>query len=78
MTTQSEPAGSPWYRNFWPWFLVILMGVSVLASLGTVVVAYRYADVDVRHHDRIDRAVLAPATSADEVDLLTPNPARGN
>lgn len=41
-------SGSPWYRHGWPWFIAALLGVSVVASLATVGIAYRYADVDVR------------------------------
>ena len=41
-------AASPWYRNFWPWFIVVLMVVSVGASLATVVIAYGLGDLEVR------------------------------
>jgi hypothetical protein len=30
---------SPWYRHFWPWFIVCLLGISVMASLVTVWIA---------------------------------------
>jgi len=56
MKSDSDRVGTPWYLNSWPWFIVILMTVSVLASLATVVIAYRYGDVDVRHHERIGSA----------------------
>ena len=42
----SEP--SPWYRHFWPWFIVLLMVVSVGASLSTVVIAYGLGDLEVK------------------------------
>ena len=29
----------PWYRHFWPWFIILLLGSSVSASLYTVYVA---------------------------------------
>jgi hypothetical protein len=48
MTSQTAAEGTPWYQNFWPWFIVILLGVSVVASLVTVAIAYHYRDVDVR------------------------------
>jgi len=38
---------SPWYHHFWPWFIVILLGVSVIASLYTVSLAYRLGDIEV-------------------------------
>lgn len=34
----------PWYRQFWPWFLIALPGSVVIAALSTVYVANRYAD----------------------------------
>lgn len=36
-----------WYHHFWPWFIVILLGVSVVASLSTVVIAYGLGDLAV-------------------------------
>ena len=38
------PAGLPWYRYFWPWFIVALLSASVAAGICTVVIAYRNAD----------------------------------
>tara|TARA_R110001592_G_scaffold112966_2_gene311628 strand:- start:9999 stop:10553 length:555 start_codon:yes stop_codon:yes gene_type:complete len=35
---------SPWYRQFWPWFLLILPGTVVIASISTLVIAVRYSD----------------------------------
>lgn len=34
----------PWYRQFWPWFLIVLPGTVVVAALGTVYIAMRHAD----------------------------------
>jgi hypothetical protein len=34
----------PWHKQFWPWFLIILLGVSVLSSLLTVYYAVRDPD----------------------------------
>jgi uncharacterized membrane protein YadS len=56
-------AGSPWYHHFWPWFIVILLGVSVLASIGTVYVAFVHRDVE------IDRSVpMTPPDRSFEID----------
>jgi hypothetical protein len=38
---------SAWFYHFWPWFIVVLLGVSVVGSLCTVAIAYRYGDVEV-------------------------------
>ncbi len=34
----------PWYRQFWPWFLIALPGSVVIAGLSTVFIANRHAD----------------------------------
>ena len=39
---------APWYRQFWPWFLIALPAVSVVFSIATLVVAVRHADSLVR------------------------------
>lgn len=34
----------PWYRQFWPWFLIALPGSVVIAGLTTVYIAFKGAD----------------------------------
>jgi hypothetical protein len=34
----------PWYRQFWPWFLIALPASVVVAGLTTLVIANRYSD----------------------------------
>lgn len=44
----------PWYRQFWPWFLIALPGAVVIAGLGTWYIAHRHADdlvVDAYYRD---------------------------
>ncbi len=48
--------GAPWFVQFWPVFIAVLMAVSIAASLATVVIAYRHADVDVRVGERLGQA----------------------
>lgn len=39
------PINEPvWYKQFWPWFLIILPGTVVIASIITVVIAFKSAD----------------------------------
>ena len=40
-------AGLPWYRHFWPWFVVGLLGISVIGSLTTVYIAVSGRDPEV-------------------------------
>lgn len=35
---------SPWYRQFWPWFLIALPAISVVASFASLALAIRNAD----------------------------------
>ena len=34
----------PWYRHFWPWFIIVLLGSAVSASLYTVYLAVSTAE----------------------------------
>jgi hypothetical protein len=34
----------PWYRQFWPWFLILLPASVVVAGITTLVIANRHAD----------------------------------
>jgi hypothetical protein len=40
--------GAPWYRYFWPWFIVGLLGTAVVGSIATAVVAFSGSDSLVR------------------------------
>lgn len=38
----------PWYRQFWPWFIMALPATAVVAGLSTVYIAFKYQDSVVR------------------------------
>ena len=59
MNRPTAASGTPWYLHSWPWFIVILLVVSVIASLATVVIAFRNRDIDVRHAERTKTAAVA-------------------
>ncbi len=40
----AQPAITPWYRQFWPWFIIALPASAVLAGLATLAIAIRYPD----------------------------------
>jgi hypothetical protein len=40
----SALSSQPWYKEFWPWFIIALLGTVVTASLITVSIAFRHAD----------------------------------
>lgn len=37
-----------WYRQFWPWFLITLPSVAVVASFITLGIAIKHADTPVQ------------------------------
>ncbi|TXS95488.1 FixH family protein [Parahaliea maris] len=44
MTLSDDIVAPPWYRQFWPWFLIGLPGAVVVASIWTMVIAYSGSD----------------------------------
>ena len=40
----SDHDEKPWYRQFWPWFIIALPATAVVASLYTMSLAYRTTD----------------------------------
>jgi hypothetical protein len=44
MRPLAREAALPWYRQFWPWFLILLPASVVVAGLTTVYIANRHAD----------------------------------
>lgn len=40
----NQPASLPWYKQFWPWFLIALPASAVIASLYTLSLAVRTTD----------------------------------
>jgi hypothetical protein len=42
--TQEQTDSGPWYHYFWPWFIVVLLGSTVIAGISTVFIAVRGAD----------------------------------
>lgn len=46
-TKNAEPT-KPWYKQFWPWFIIALPATSVVAGLTTVAIAVKNQDSVVR------------------------------
>ena len=75
----TEQDVKPWYRQFWPWFLICLPASAVIASLYTVSLAVRTTDsLIVSSEDGMDvvaerqrAAEGLPATSVLELALTS-------
>jgi len=50
----SVPASLPWYKQFWPWFIIALLSSAVLASFASLYFALRGSDVVLEHSDSAD------------------------
>lgn len=64
-----ESSPIPWYRQFWPWFLILLPGSAVVASFATLAIALRHSDSVVRpdwsdHGYRINEELGRQSTAA--------------
>ncbi len=40
----NEPAPTPWYRQFWPWFIMAFPASAVIAGIATVIIAVKNPD----------------------------------
>jgi hypothetical protein len=55
----SQAVSSPWYRHFWPWFVIGLLGSAVAGSLVTVALAFRLGDLELPAAEQADGPVGA-------------------
>ncbi|MCE8020288.1 FixH family protein [Halomonas sp. MCCC 1A11036] len=66
-------APTPWYKQFWPWFLLGLLCMSIVVSSTFAVLAIRSADgmvqEDYYEHGRAINMVLAKQQRAHELNL---------
>ncbi|WP_355659737.1 FixH family protein [Halomonas salifodinae] len=69
---ESHPV-SPWYKQFWPWFMLIILGASMISSTTFLVLSIRTADgivqEDYYEHGRSINMVLAKQQRAAELGL---------
>ena len=65
---------TPWYRQFWPWFIIMLPASAVVASLYTVSLAYRTTDsLVIAAEDGVDvvtERILAAERRASDLGLV--------
>ncbi len=41
----------PWYQQFWPWFVISLPAIAVVAGLATVMIAMKHKPQVIPHDD---------------------------
>lgn len=51
MSTLATPV-TPWYRYFWPWFVIALLSSAVIGSLTSAYLAVHYPDLVLPHADQ--------------------------
>tara|TARA_R110000782_G_scaffold63079_5_gene129408 strand:+ start:625 stop:1176 length:552 start_codon:yes stop_codon:yes gene_type:complete len=56
-----------WYRQFWPWFLIVLPGSVVIASIATLVIAITHGDNLVRDDYYKDGLAINRYLQQDEI-----------
>ena len=66
----SARSSTPWYRQFWPWFLIALPLVSVIFSFVTLAIALRHADVVL--HDEPLAVPRAESATTGHIDRQPP------
>lgn len=68
-----DDAEQPWYRQFWPWFIIMLPASAVVASLYTVSLAVRTTDsLVIEAEDGVDvvtERILAAERNAETLGL---------
>jgi len=42
---------SPWYRHFWPWFVIAMLSCAIAGSLISLSLALHTPDVVIEHAD---------------------------
>jgi hypothetical protein len=50
----STSASLPWYKHFWPWFIIAMLSSAVLASFASLYFALHGTDVVLEHSDSAD------------------------
>ena len=72
MTTSTTNASQvPWYRQFWPWFIIAIPSSAVIGGFMTLWLALTHPEslvVEESEYNKIRNELKAQSTSADEAD----------
>ncbi len=52
---QTESQQKPWYKHPWVWFIVALPALAVIASIITVIIAFRTAPEMIPNYDAVSQ-----------------------
>ena len=69
MTQEKDQAGRSWRREPWPWFIIGLLGITVIAGIVTVWIAVSNPDllvVEEGEYQQIRSELRAQSDSEDE------------
>ncbi len=66
-TRAMREVATPWYKQFWPWFLIALPGSVVIAAFITLFIAIRHADEIVQDDYYKDGLAINQKIERDEV-----------
>lgn len=61
MTASPDHRPVPWYRQFWPWFLLALPAAAFVAGSITLAIALRHADQEISEPFTKHGLIIEPA-----------------
>lgn len=72
-TMHRDISAVPWYKQFWPWFLIVLPTAVVVGCIVSIGIAFKYADVPVqdnyeKHGLTVLHKMTVPKTSSNSHD----------
>jgi uncharacterized protein len=65
MDNRSLVLEAPWYRQFWPWFLIVLPSCAVIACFFSLAIAMRNSDSPLRDSYSKQGFAIEPIATAD-------------
>lgn len=63
---------SPWYKQFWPWFIFSIPAISVIAGISLLIIALKNPDylvVDEKEYQQIKSDLRANPSTQDEPEV---------